>query len=119
MALAWAMEWAGWVAAIWLAGNKCTAVGVAGQTLSHLWIVEVCMEKTGTVIREKPTTISCCIPGVSTKQWFFIIDLVLLFIALCVVVFAGELEPLWLRQSGLSSSLNLSRGQCERMRQIT
>jgi len=80
------------------------------------------METTGTGIRKEQTTIPCCIPGMSVKHWFFIIALVLLLMALCVAVFAGEpgqQSGYCDLQSGLPATLNLSRKQCEKMRQLT
>jgi Spy/CpxP family protein refolding chaperone len=72
--------------------------------------------------REEPSTILCRILGMPVKQWFFIIALVLLFVALGVLVFAdergqqlGDCDV----QSGLAATLNLSQSQCENMQQLT
>ncbi|MCX5810333.1 MAG: periplasmic heavy metal sensor [Proteobacteria bacterium] len=79
------------------------------------------METTGTGTRkEQATILCCCILGMSIKRWFCIVVLVLLFVALCVAVFAGEPEPPDCDlQSGLAATLNLSQTQCENIRQLT
>lgn len=80
------------------------------------------METTGTGTREKQTMILCRIPGMSVKRWFFILTLLLLFIGLYVIVFAqepGQQPGSCDLQSGLPATLNLSRQQCEKMRQLT
>jgi Spy/CpxP family protein refolding chaperone len=80
------------------------------------------MKTIKTELREEPGTILCRILGKPVKQWFFIVALVLLFIALCALVFAdergqqpGDCDV----QSGLAATLNLSQRQCENMRQLT
>lgn len=76
------------------------------------------METTGT--REEQTTELCRILAMPVKHWFFILALVLIFMALCVVVFAGEPgAPSCDLQSGLAATLNLSQKQCEDLRQLT
>jgi hypothetical protein len=80
------------------------------------------METTGTGIRKEQITIPCCIPGMSVKRWFCIFVLLLLFMALCVAVFAqepGQYSGSCDLQNGLPSTLNLSRQQCEKMRKLT
>jgi hypothetical protein len=80
------------------------------------------MGTTGTRTGKEQTTILCCIPGMSVKRWLFIFALVLLFVALCVVVFAdgpGQQSGYCDLQTGLPATLNLSRKQCRDMRQLT
>jgi Spy/CpxP family protein refolding chaperone len=79
------------------------------------------METTGTGLREKQAAPLCCTSGMSMKRWLLCIALVLLFMGLCVVVFAGEatqqLDSCNL-QMGLAATLNLSSEQCEKMCQL-
>jgi Heavy-metal resistance len=76
------------------------------------------METTGT--REEQTTVLCRILAMPVKHWFFILALVLIFMALCVVAFAEEPgAPDCDLQSGLAAALNLSQAQCESLRQLT
>jgi len=76
------------------------------------------METTGT--REEQTTMLCHILAMPVKHWFLILAIVLIFMALCVVVFAGEPgAPDCDLQSGLAATLNLSQKQCEDLRQLT
>jgi hypothetical protein len=60
-------------------------------------------------------------PGISVRHWFLILTLLLLFIGLCAVVFAGELGqqpgPYDL-QSESPAILNVSRQQCEKVGQL-
>jgi hypothetical protein len=69
--------------------------------------------------REEETTMLCRILAMPVKHWVFILILVLLFLALYVVVFAGEhgSTPCDL-QSDLAAVLNLSQAQCESLRQL-
>lgn len=77
------------------------------------------METTGAEAGKRETTIFCCIAGTPIKRWFCIAVLVLLFIALCVVVFAGEPEPPGCDlESGLPATLNLSQEQCKKIQQL-
>jgi Spy/CpxP family protein refolding chaperone len=78
------------------------------------------METAGTGIRKEQAAIPCCIAMMSIKRRFYVLVLVLLFLALCLAVFAGEPESISCDlQSGLPATLNLSREQCENMRQLT
>lgn len=80
------------------------------------------MKTTETEIRVKPAITLCYILSMPVKQWFLIITLVLLFMFLCMVVFAGESgqqSSYCDLQSGSLSSLNLSREQHEKMRQLS
>ena len=75
------------------------------------------MEMTGR--REEETTMLCRILAMPVKHWFLILTLILLFLALYVVVYAGETGvPLCDLQSGLAGALNLSRQQCEDMQSV-
>jgi Spy/CpxP family protein refolding chaperone len=76
------------------------------------------METTGT--REEETTMLCRILAMPVKHWFLILANVLIFMALCVVVFAGETgAPRCNLQSGLAGVLNLSQQQCEDIQRVT
>jgi Spy/CpxP family protein refolding chaperone len=80
------------------------------------------MKTTNSETREEPGTILCRILGMPVKQWFFIIALVLLFVAFGVLVFAeerGQQPGDCDLQRGLAATLNLSQRQCENMRQLT
>jgi Spy/CpxP family protein refolding chaperone len=79
------------------------------------------MGATGTGTREGRATILHSFPDMFVKDWFLILALVLLFVAFCAVVFAGE--PVQQpgpcdAQSGLAANLNLSQEQCEKLRQL-
>jgi hypothetical protein len=75
------------------------------------------METTGT--REEETTMLCRILAMPVKHWLFILVLILLFLALYMVVFAGETgSPRCDLQSGLAAALNLSQQQCEDMHRV-
>jgi len=73
---------------------------------------EVSMETTGR--RQEETTMLCSILAMPVKHWFLILALIVLFLALYVVVYAGETGvPRCDLQRGLAGALNLSRQQCE------
>lgn len=75
------------------------------------------METTGT--REEETTMLCRILAMPVKHWFLILALILLFLALYVVVYAGETGvPRCDLQSGLAGVLSISQQQCEDMQLV-
>lgn len=79
------------------------------------------MKTTEAEMREELDTCLCGILARPVKRWFLVIALVLLFMALCAVVFAGESgqqSGYCDLQSGLAGSLNLSQTQCESLRQL-
>jgi hypothetical protein len=79
---------------------------------------EASMETTGR--RQEETTMLCSILAMPVKHWLFILVLILLFLALYMVVFAGETgSPRCDLQSGLAAALNLSQQQCEDIRRVT
>jgi Spy/CpxP family protein refolding chaperone len=94
---------------------------VAGHQYRRIHYIdtrEASMETTGT--REEQTTVLCRIMAMPVKHRFSILALVLIFMALCVVVFAEEPgAPDCDLQSGLAAALNLSQAQCESLRQLT
>jgi len=70
------------------------------------------METTGR--RQEETTMLCRILAMPVKHWLLILALIVLFLALYVVVYAGETGVLPCDlQSGLAGVLNLSQQQCE------
>jgi len=78
------------------------------------------METEGIETKAEQITIRYCIAGIPVTRLLRIIALVILFAALCVVVFAGEPEPPDCDlQSGLPATLSLSQKQCEKIRQLT
>jgi hypothetical protein len=83
---------------------------------------KVYMKTTETEMREEPATTLCRMLVTPVKGWFFVIALVLLFMSLCVAVFAGEpgqQSGYCDLQSGLAGTLNLSQTQYEGLRQLT
>ena len=83
---------------------------------------EVYMKTTETEMREEPAMILYRILSMPVRRWLLIVALVLFSMALSVVVFAGEPEQrsgYCNLQSGLAGALNLSRAQCEGLRQLT
>lgn len=63
----------------------------------------------------------CSILSMPIKRWLYVAAFILLFMALCVAVFAGEPGQhvgLCDFQGGLAGTLNLSREQCWRLRQL-
>jgi hypothetical protein len=76
------------------------------------------METTGT--REEEATMLCRILAMPVKHWLCILVLILLFLALYTVVFAGETgSPRRDLRSGLAAVPNLSQQQCEDIRRVT
>jgi hypothetical protein len=79
------------------------------------------MKTTETEIRVEPAMTLCHILSIPIKHWLTVIVLVLFFVALCVVVFAGE--PVQCSDSceapsGLAATLNLSQKQREDLQQL-
>jgi len=75
------------------------------------------METTGR--REEETIMLCNILAMPVKHWFLILALIVLFLALYVVVYAGETGvPRCDLQSGLTGVLNLSQQQGEDMQRV-
>jgi hypothetical protein len=79
------------------------------------------METTETEIRIEPATTLCRTLSMPIKHWFTVIVLVLFFVALCAVVFAGE--PVQCSDSceapsGLAATLYLSQKQREDLQQL-
>jgi Spy/CpxP family protein refolding chaperone len=119
MAPVWDLEWAEWVVA-WAAGSKDTVMGVIDSVTPITG--KVYMKTTNLEIKEEPATILCRILGMSVKKGFFVVAIVLFFMALCVVVFAGEPGQQSGNcdlQSGSDPILNLSKTQCENIQQLT
>jgi preprotein translocase subunit SecF len=78
------------------------------------------METEGAETRAEQITVRYCIAGIPVTRLLFIVALAVLFVALCVAVFANETESRGCDlQSGLAATLNLSQTQCENMRQLT
>jgi hypothetical protein len=112
-------EWAGW-ADEWAAGNKhrsgCGVMFMPSHPLQNNR--EASMETTRR--REEETTMLCSILAMPVKHWFFILVLIVFFLALYVVVYAGETgAPRCDLQSGLPAALNLSQKQCNDLRRLT
>ena len=94
-------------------------MGVAGLTHTHEGGIH---ENDSNRDERRQATTLCRMLVMPVKGWFFVIALVLLFfMSLCAVVFAGEPEQrsgYCDLQTGLARTLNLSRAQCESLRQL-
>ena len=78
------------------------------------------MESTGRkTIEDESAGVICRILALPVKPKIYILAIVLLFFALCFIVFAGEPVPRGCElENGLFAELNLSKKQCEHIRQL-
>ena len=70
--------------------------------------------------KKERSEIICSVLTMPVRLWLFVLIVVLLFFCLCMVVFASEPAPrdCSIEENRLLVELNLSREQCERIRQL-